>query len=256
MLPIIAVVGFKNSGKTLIISEVCRKLSREGIKILPIKHIPHKDFTMLKDKKDTTILYENCRSTGYVADSGEIGMIIKEDDIDIIDFSIKIRSLFNYDLIMLEGFSRKVLNNDKIIKIICLRSIDELKDFQSEGVSILCSLNIHSKEIIKIPEEINIVINFVRNFLKVYKIYERLPRLDCGRCGLTCWRMAELIFRGSRSFNDCLTLQDNVKVVVNGVEIPLNDFVRKLCSNIILGLLKSLKGVPDDVRYVRIELRF
>ncbi len=255
MLPIIAVLGFKNSGKTLIISEICRRLTREGVKILPIKHIPHKDFTILKEKKDTTVLYENCRGTGYLADSGEIGLIIR-DSIDIVEFSLKVRTLLGYDLIMLEGFSKKVLRNDKIVKIICLRNIDEIKDFQPEGISIYCSLNIYTKEIVKIPENIDIIVNFIKRFLRVYEIYERLPRLDCGRCGLTCWRMAELIFIGSKSFNDCVTLRDNVKIIVNDIEIPLNEFVRKVCSNIILGLLRSLKGVPDDIRRVRIELRF
>jgi len=255
MLPIVAVVGFKNSGKTFIISEICRRLSREGIKILPIKHIPHKDFTIFRDRKDTTILYENCRRTGYIADSGEINITVRED-IDILDLSTKIRSLFNYDLIILEGFSKRVLNNDKIVKIVCLKDMDDLKNFSPDGMFIPCSLNINSREIVKVPEQIDLIINFVKRFLNIYKIYEKLPRLDCGRCGLTCWRMAELISRGSKSFNDCLTLHDNVKIVVNNVEIPLNEFVKKLCSNIILGLLRSLKGVPEDVRHVRIELRF
>ncbi len=256
MLPVIGVVGFKNSGKTFTISYICNKLSNEGYRILPIKHIAHEDFTIISNnKKDTTLLYHSCKGTGYVADSGELGIIIRDINVDIIDLSTKIRNIFNYDLIILEGFSRKIIHNSNIIKIICIKDKRELENLNIDGIYIPCSLTLQDKTILKIPEELDKLVYLVKTFIKIFKTYEKLPRIDCKKCGYTCWKMAEKIYRGEKSFNDCKTLQESVKIIVNEIEIPLNEFVRKLCTNIILGLIRSLKGVPENINNIRIEIR-
>jgi len=46
-----------------------------------------------------------------------------------------------------------------------------------------------------------------------------------------------------------------VKLVVNEKEIPLKDFMEGMLTNIILGFLKSTKGVPDSIEDINIEIR-
>jgi len=239
----------------MVISEICRRLCREGLKVLPIKHIPHKDFTMIRNGKDTSVLYYNCRSVGYMSDSGETGIIIRKEISDIVDFCVKVRNMFNYDLIVLEGFSRKVSGNDEIPKIVCVKELKDLEHFNPSGMYIACSLREISREIVKIPEEIEKIVNFVRTFIKIFNIYEKLPKIDCRKCGYTCWRMAEKIYRGEKTIDDCRSLQSNVKLIVNGSEISLNEFVQKLYTNVIIGLVRSLKGVPNNIRDIRIEVK-
>jgi len=42
---------------------------------------------------------------------------------------------------------------------------------------------------------------------------------------------------------------------VNEKEVPLKDFMRGMLTNIILGFLKSTKGVPDNIEDINIEIR-
>jgi len=41
---------------------------------------------------------------------------------------------------------------------------------------------------------------------------------------------------------------------VNGKKIPLKDFMQEMLSNIILGYLKTTKGVPENIENVKIEI--
>lgn len=43
---------------------------------------------------------------------------------------------------------------------------------------------------------------------RIDKIYERLPKIDCGSCGApTCWALAEDVARGEASLEDCVFLE-------------------------------------------------
>ncbi|MHA2283172.1 MAG: hypothetical protein ACXAC5_20210 [Promethearchaeota archaeon] len=45
-----------------------------------------------------------------------------------------------------------------------------------------------------------------------------------------------------------------VKLKVNDKEIPLKDFMEGMLTNIVLGYLKSTKGVPDNVEKINIDI--
>lgn len=45
-----------------------------------------------------------------------------------------------------------------------------------------------------------------------------------------------------------------VKLVVNDKEIPLNDLMREMLTNLLLGYLKSAKNVPEDKKSIKIEI--
>ena len=46
-----------------------------------------------------------------------------------------------------------------------------------------------------------------------------------------------------------------VKLGVNEKEIPLKDFMEGMLTNIVLGFLKSTKGVPDSIEDINIKIR-
>lgn len=46
-----------------------------------------------------------------------------------------------------------------------------------------------------------------------------------------------------------------VKLIVNEKEIPLKDFMEGMLTNIILGYLKSTKGVPENIENIKIEIK-
>ena len=45
-----------------------------------------------------------------------------------------------------------------------------------------------------------------------------------------------------------------VSTKVNDKEIPLNDFMQKMLTNLLLGYLKSAKEVPDYIKSIKIEI--
>ena len=45
-----------------------------------------------------------------------------------------------------------------------------------------------------------------------------------------------------------------VKLLVNDKDIPLNELMRDMLSNIILGYLISVKNVPEDKKTIKIEI--
>ena len=45
-----------------------------------------------------------------------------------------------------------------------------------------------------------------------------------------------------------------VKLIINDKEIPLNDLMREMLTNLILGYLKSAKKVPEDKKTIKIEI--
>ena len=45
-----------------------------------------------------------------------------------------------------------------------------------------------------------------------------------------------------------------VKLIVNENEIPLKDFMEGMLTNLILGYLKSTKGVPEEIKDIKINI--
>ncbi|MDW8011258.1 MAG: molybdopterin-guanine dinucleotide biosynthesis protein MobB, partial [Sulfolobales archaeon] len=83
-------------------------------------------------------------------------------------------------------------------------------------------------------------------------VTSQLPGLNCGMCGVDrCESLATKILKGERE--RCPVVL-GVKLVVNEREVTLNPFVKNLIKSTITGLLSSLKGVPENVRRVVIEV--
>ena len=41
---------------------------------------------------------------------------------------------------------------------------------------------------------------------------------------------------------------------VNDEKVPLNDFMEDLLKNLLLGYLKSLKGIPEEIKSIDIKV--
>lgn len=46
-----------------------------------------------------------------------------------------------------------------------------------------------------------------------------------------------------------------VELQVNGNDILLHRFAQKIWRGVIIGLVKELKGVPEDVRDVKLQIK-
>jgi molybdopterin-guanine dinucleotide biosynthesis protein B len=109
-----------------------------------------------------------------------------------------------------------------------------------------------------IEEEVNTVFRFSDNLDKIVefaesriegdRIYERLPGLDCGKCGFDCAGLAAEILDHRMSFEDCVYYSTDVFVTtkVNGKKIPMGKFAKDVLFNTLTGLLSSFKGMPEE----------
>ena len=46
----------------------------------------------------------------------------------------------------------------------------------------------------------------------------------------------------------------DVKLIVNEKNVPLKDFMQEMLINVILGYLKSTKGIPETIENINIEI--
>ncbi len=49
---------------------------------------------------------------------------------------------------------------------------------------------------------------------------------------------------------------NETKIKVNGKEVPLNPFVIKITSKLVLAVVESLKGLEEDINEVQINVKY
>ena len=50
-------------------------------------------------------------------------------------------------------------------------------------------------------------------------------------------------------------IMTDVKLEVNDKDIPLNDLMKDMLSNILQGYLKSAKKLPDDIKSIKVDIQ-
>ncbi|MCR8433862.1 MAG: hypothetical protein NDP16_06240 [Crenarchaeota archaeon] len=82
--------------------------------------------------------------------------------------------------------------------------------------------------------------------LRIINIYSKLPRLDCGRCGLrSCLEFAKSVVNNERELSNCPILSAERKVLISlhGKRIFLMPWVERLFRSLVFAFLSNLKGV-------------
>lgn len=228
---ILGVYGYSKSGKTTFIEEILKKLVADGYDIATIKHIPHEGFSIDTEKKDTW-RYRKVGASNVVASSpGETVFMVNEGmQLNLI---LKMtQTISKPDLILVEGYK-----NENIPKI-AVGKIEE-----------------RSNTIFKYENNLEEILQYIKQEIGIERIQRQLPGLDCKKCGFDCRKMAELIYAKERTLEECHSLsQLPVFLEADGESIPLGDFTRQMIANIINGMISSLKGT-EGVKEFKITLR-
>ena len=253
-VPIIGVIGHKNSGKTTVIESVVQELTRKGYRVATAKHINQKGFSIDTEGKDTWRHSKAGANPVASVSNIETAVLIKDGE---TQFSLYHLSRFTPEInaIVLEGFSRLVLEDKNVGKILCVRSREEYKDFWEKArgkIIACCSTRPMGKPILRIKEDSQILVSralrYTERERKISTILSRLPGLNCGKCGhLSCEEMAVAIYKREAKLNDCITLRLRSKlktrITINDVEVPIQPFVSEIIRNTLLGMVSTLKGV-------------
>lgn len=252
--PVIAVIGHTKSGKTTVIENLVMKLREKGYRVATAKHIHKKGFSIDTEGKNTWRHAAAGANPVISVSDVETAIMIKNGE-DNFALEQIFRFLPEIDVVLLEGFSHIVLNDERVGKIVCAKNRQEYEDYREKlrGEAIaFCSYQTAEPPILKINEDFPVLaeraLKFVQRETEISKTFNQLPMLDCKKCGYaSCEQFAVAVYEGKAKISDCLPLEPKAKLktklIVNNVEIPIQPFVSKIIRSSVLGMISSLKGV-------------
>ena len=165
---IIGVVGPKSSGKTTVIESIIRELTKRGYRVATAKHVNQKGFSMDTKGKDTWRHSAAGANPVVSVSDVEIAILIKEG---ARRFSLDRLLSFTpeADIIVLEGFSWLVLNDEHVGKILCVRNREEYEDLREKTrgeVIAFCSARPLGKPILRIKEDSKILVGRTLRYIR------------------------------------------------------------------------------------------
>jgi molybdopterin-guanine dinucleotide biosynthesis protein B len=251
--PVVAVIGYKNSGKTTVLEEIVQNLTKNGYNVATAKHISSKGFSMDIKGKDTW-KHSAAGANPVIIVSDKETVILTKKGYSKFSLHWLFTLTSRVDVVVLEGFSKAILKDEQVGKIFCVRNWKEYEFFSKVKGNVLafCSQQNLGRKIIRIKEDFLIlhkrVLKFISSELSIERILKGLPSIDCKKCGYsTCKEMAIAVHRNEAKVEDCVILKlkknMNTRIILNDKEIPIQPFVSEIISNSILGMVSSLKGV-------------
>lgn len=218
MIPVISIVGRKNSGKTRLIEGLVPELKKRGWRIGTIKHDVHSLKNEDVDRKDTDTYRHQLAGADVVVLSGPNKlMLIKNVTSPYSIDDIRRRYLGDLDLILTEGYK-----SDNKPKIEVFR-----QEIAGEN-GLLCT-----------QERDNLVA-----VVSDCKIDIDLPYFD-----LTDYsKIADFLEKGFILQQE----KPTINLVVDHKRIPLKKFVAEFLKKTIVGMISSLKGVPENPQEIEI----
>lgn len=223
----LALSGYSGSGKTTIGSFLVKRLTEEGYKVGVVKSCKEKEIFTDIPNKDTWIYRENGASGVVLFQEKIITLYLDPQKNNLTSFKDWYRyflSVFwGYDLVLFEGFK----NVDILPKLWVLKDKEE-------------DLNLVKKELK------NLLGFVVKEDIEWWK--NKFPE----ETFFSIEQEEELL-----SFLKDFIEQKREKVIlkVNGKKVPLKDFVADILAYPLLGFVKALKGVPEEIQEIEVKIK-
>jgi molybdopterin-guanine dinucleotide biosynthesis protein B len=240
----VAVVGYKDSGKTRVVEALVKELTSRGHQVGTLKHTAE-DTPLDTPGKDT----HRHREAGSKASAiiHETGAALFVDGYMTVNEAIA--KLGTLDYVVIEGF--KTLTT--VARVIVPKEpghVEELSNGLEIAVADLIGGGLPEAGTPIIPlDRIDELADAVER-----RAYPILAGLNCHGCGYEdCHELGKAILREEAEAENCVAYTSEFGLKVNDVDIPLGPFVQDVTRNVLLGLVKSYKGVSDPRK---IEIRF
>lgn len=213
----IAVVGFKNSGKSYLVKALAGALKAQGCRIGIVKHAHRAIEVADKDGQ----LYARAREVVVVSDK-EISSLRKGSA-----GLEEIISGMDADIVIVEGFKQ----NKTLPRIVCYKD-------NKEKAQLTLGLELGFVKTGKLSAgDVRKLASAVRK--KGFK----LPGEDCAKCGYKdCYELAKAIVKGKEAAGKCVYAGARARLWVGGASIPMKLFVDDILANTVRGFVKSLRG--------------
>lgn len=253
MLTVLNIIAFqRKSGKTLLIEELVKKLSKKGYNICTLKHISEGSFD--STEKDTWRHMQAGASTVVAVTKNELIRIQKSVN---TPFETVLKEVPDYvNVVLVEGFKKS-----KTQKIIVARTKDEVEKLINhikDAIAVsgpiadkgnyehICGLPVLDSTSLASQIE-DIIFN---------KTLNNLPNFNCKKCGYeSCAQFAKAVINKEAELSMCIdSSPKEVILTVNNKKIQLSTFPQTILKNTIMGIIKNLKGVERSIDKITIEI--
>ena len=166
--PIISVFGYKDSGKTTVATRIINHLSNLNHSVLSAKHVGEPTFSIDSPGTDSYRHSEAGAIATFLHSETSTTLLLNKP---VKDFWALLELGVNavpVDVIVIEGFRTWTQKHQQIAKIICIRSVEEIAEFQAETASPIlgqCTLNPEIQSIINIPDEFPFLLEAIDKWL-------------------------------------------------------------------------------------------
>jgi molybdopterin-guanine dinucleotide biosynthesis protein B len=214
MIPIISIVGKSDSGKTTLIEKLVPELTRRGYRVATVKHDMH-EFEVDREGKDSWRHKQAGAHTVVISSPKKIALI-RDVERDLKLEEIRDKLIQDVDLILTEGYKKDVQPKIEVFR-------------EEKHKELLCT------------KEDNLV-GIVSN--KTFDI------------GVSCFFLDDM--KGLADYIESRFLaserKGEISLQVNGKNIALTPFVKRILTKTIKGMLSSLKGCETSESIeIRIE---
>lgn len=239
-MKVFSVVGYTKSGKTTTIEKLIAELQKRNYRVGSVKDIHYEEFQM--DTKGTNTYRHSAAGSELVTARGlyETDILFPER-LDIY----KIAGFYDVDFLILEG--NKDANVPMILTADCTKDLDKRLNDRVFLISGKIADGIDSYkgiEAISALDNIGKIADIVQE-----KTFEFLPDFDvkcCGECGYSCRELCAQIIKGDSERGDCIVGRRDVTMKINGKEIKMVPFVKKLLKKLVYGFASELDGYEKD----------
>lgn len=160
--------GYKDSGKTTVTTHIITHLVKQGLRVLSAKHVGEPEFSLDSPGTDSFRHLEAGAEATFLHSKASTTLLLRQPIADLrqlLQYSI---SVVPAEVVVLEGFRVWTQKDPHIAKIICIRTIEEIAEFQTETVSPIlgqCTLDPNITSVIHIPDEFPFLLEAVDKWL-------------------------------------------------------------------------------------------
>jgi molybdopterin-guanine dinucleotide biosynthesis protein B len=166
--PTISIFGYKDSGKTTVATHVIRHFVDEGRRVLSAKHVGEPTFSLDSPGTDSHRHLVAGAEATFLHSESSTAIVLRQPITQLnqlLTFGI---SAIPVDVIVLEGFRFWTQKDPRIAKIICIRTMNEIAEFQAETTSPIlgqCTLNPDIHSVIRLPDEFPFLLEAIDKWL-------------------------------------------------------------------------------------------
>jgi molybdopterin-guanine dinucleotide biosynthesis protein B len=199
-------------------------------------------------------IVEELERRGY-----SVGVISEEDYKDFVKKTgsgpseiEQMLDFYKQDYVIIKG--RCLVNCPNIVTASCPEEVDKYRDDLSIAVSgkfaetFLLPAQYKDLPIFNALTLIDDLVTYLEE-----KVPDRMPNYPadcCTACGTDCRGMTRRIIDGTGSLDECILRGGDVQVFMDGKEIPMVPFVKRLVKNVSSAVVRELDGYNEHAEIV------